>query len=53
MKQVEFIDNAQNVFQKLKVFFAQNVILQHFDSAKVIKFEMNILRFAERMMMSQ
>jgi hypothetical protein len=53
MKQVEFTNSAQNVFQKLKVFFIQNVVLQHFDSAKIIKLEMNVLRFAEKMMTFQ
>ena len=53
MKWIEFIDNAWNTFQKLKVIFAQNVVLQHFNSAKVIRLKMNVFEFAERMMMFQ
>ncbi len=53
MKRIEFIDSAWNAFQKLKVIFVQNVVLQHFNSAKVIRLKMNIFEFAEEMMMSQ
>ncbi len=53
MKQIEFIDNAWNTFQKLKVIFAQNVILQHFNFAKVIRLKMNVFEFAEWTMMFQ
>ncbi len=53
MKWIELINNAQNAFQKLKVIFAQNVVLQHFNSAKVIRLKTNVSKFAKKMMMSQ
>ena len=52
-KRIELIDNAQNAFQKLKVIFAQNVVLQHFNFAKVIRLKTNVFEFTEKMMMSQ
>ncbi len=53
MKRIELIDSAWNTFQKLKVIFAQNVVLQHFNSAKVIRLKMNISEFAEKAMIFQ
>ncbi len=53
MKQIKLINNAWNTFQKLKVIFAQNVVLQHFNFAKVIRLKMNIFKFAEKAMMFQ
>ncbi len=53
MKRIELINSAWNTFQKLKVIFAQNVVLQHFNSAKVIRLKMNVFEFTKRTMMSQ
>ncbi len=52
-KWIELINSAWNTFQKLKVIFAQNIVFQHFNSAKVIKLKMNVFEFAERTMMFQ
>jgi len=52
-KWIEFINSAWNAFQKLKVIFAQNVVLQHFNSAKVIKLKMNVFEFAKKLIMFQ
>ncbi len=53
MKWIEFINSAQNAFQKLKVIFAQNVVLQHFNFVKVIRLKMNIFEFTKKVIISQ
>jgi len=53
MKRIKLIDSAQNTFHELKVIFAQNVVLQHFNSVKVIRLKMNIFEFAKKVMMFQ
>ena len=53
MKWIKLINSAWNAFQKLKAVFAQNVVLQHFNFAKVIRLKMNVSEFAKKVMIFQ